>query len=205
MARGHSRIAPATPGRRLGSCLLSQGSRRIIIVTLLLARRLLEADLPDCRTLKHNVDPVSDRLVEELAKRFLAEGSTEKRVAMPWRDLFCRAMERRTDRLRYVCRLAFRAGRNEEWTLYPLPAGCQGLFPDSAAPQSRNPQRRPGYACGFAQSFAAKSGANLSANSTKLFLSEPQGIPPCQVYNWAQPVQNGDSTSDLPFHTIGNQ
>jgi len=44
---------------------------------------------------------------------------------------------------------------------------------DSAAPQSRNPQRRPGYACGFAQSFATKSGANLSANSAKLFLTEP--------------------------------
>jgi len=43
----------------------------------------------------------------------------------------------------------------------------------SAAPQSRNPQRRPGYACGFAQSFATKSGANLSANSAKLFLREP--------------------------------
>jgi len=107
---------------------LSQGSRRIIIVTLLLARRLLEADLPDCLTLKHNVDPVSDRLVEELAKRFLAEGSTEKRVAMPWRDLFCRAMERRTDRLRYVCRLAFRSGRNEEWTLCPLPAWLSGAY-----------------------------------------------------------------------------
>ena len=45
--------------------------------------------------------------------------------------------------------------------------------PSSAAPQSRNPQRRPGYACGFAQSFAAKSGPNLCANSTKLFLREP--------------------------------
>ena len=45
--------------------------------------------------------------------------------------------------------------------------------PSSAAPQSRNPQRRPGYACGFAQSFAAKSGTNLSANSTKLFLRRP--------------------------------
>ena len=45
--------------------------------------------------------------------------------------------------------------------------------PSSAAPQSRNPQRRPGYACGFSQSFAAKSGANLSANSTKLFLRRP--------------------------------
>ena len=43
----------------------------------------------------------------------------------------------------------------------------------AAAPQSRNPQRRPGYACGFAQSVAAKSGANLSANSTKLFLHRP--------------------------------
>jgi len=32
--------------------------------------------------------------------------------------------------------------------------------PSSAAPQSRNSQRRPGYVCGFAQSFAAKSGAN---------------------------------------------
>ena len=31
------------------------------------------------------------------------------------------------------------------------------LPPSSAAPQSRNPQRRPGYACGFAQSFATKS------------------------------------------------
>ena len=29
--------------------------------------------------------------------------------------------------------------------------------PSSAAPQSRNTQGRPGYACGFAQSFAAKS------------------------------------------------
>ena len=45
--------------------------------------------------------------------------------------------------------------------------------PSSAASQSRNPQRRPGYACGFAQSFSAKSGANLSANSTKLFLRRP--------------------------------
>ena len=45
--------------------------------------------------------------------------------------------------------------------------------PFSAAPQSRNPQRRPGYACGFAQSFAAKSGTNLSANSTKLFSRRP--------------------------------
>ena len=45
--------------------------------------------------------------------------------------------------------------------------------PSSAAPQSRNSQRRPGYACGFAQSFAAKSDANPSANSTKLFLRRP--------------------------------
>ena len=45
--------------------------------------------------------------------------------------------------------------------------------PSSAAPQSRNLQRRPGYAYAFAQSFAAKSGANLSANSTKLFLRRP--------------------------------
>ena len=45
--------------------------------------------------------------------------------------------------------------------------------PSSAAPQSQNPQRRTGYACGFPQSFAAKSGANLSANSAKLFLTEP--------------------------------
>ena len=47
------------------------------------------------------------------------------------------------------------------------------LPPDSAAPQSRNPQRRPGYACGFAQSFATKSGGNLSTNSANLFLTEP--------------------------------
>ena len=44
--------------------------------------------------------------------------------------------------------------------------------PPSAAPQSRNPQRRLGYVCGFAQSVATKSGANLSAISAKLFLHD---------------------------------
>ena len=36
----------------------------------------------------------------------------------------------------------------------------------------RNPQRRPAYAGGFAQSFAIKSGAKLSANSAKFILDE---------------------------------
>jgi len=47
---------------------------------------------------------------------------------------------------------------------------CHLIFtPSSAVPQSRNPQLILGYSCGFAQSFATKSGANLSANSAKLF------------------------------------
>ncbi len=38
----------------------------------------------------------------------------------------------------------------------------------------------PVYACGFAQSFAAESGANLSANSTKLFQHRPLALVfPC--------------------------
>ncbi len=68
-----------------------------------------------------------------------------------------------------------------DWTSLPPLGSRKNSFPfwhliftpSSAAPQSRDPQRRPGYACGLAQSFATKSGANLSANSGKLFLREP--------------------------------
>ena len=51
--------------------------------------------------------------------------------------------------------------------LYVLASHLHTIFGRSSI---ANPQRRSGYAYGFAQSLATKSGAKLSANSAKFIL-----------------------------------
>ena len=69
----------------------------------------------------------------------------------------------------FACKQA-KGSRNNNF-LFSHPIGT----PPAAAPRSRNPQRRPGYACGFARSSQPHSTYHR-AQTGKLLLREPYGV-----------------------------
>jgi hypothetical protein len=100
------------------------GIARIVAVSLLLARNLLDATLPDAATEFANQDPASRQLAAQVAAHIpvAQEFSTESLAYFGW---MLRLRERFSDRRRFLTRLAFTPSLGE-WAWVPLP---DGLFP----------------------------------------------------------------------------
>jgi hypothetical protein len=100
------------------------GIERILHVTLLLANRLLAAEIP--LAIENTV--VADRAAQAFADEIsmaVAAGVTYAEQQVSYFRLMMRLRERRLDRMRFLTRLTFTPGPGE-WEAVPLP---KGLFP----------------------------------------------------------------------------
>lgn len=98
------------------------GARRLLDVSLWLARELIELELPPAVM----DDRVAGALAHEVAGRLLAEDPE----VLDWKEqvrFHLRARERSSDRLRYVMRLAT-TQTVDDWQLVALPSRAGGLY-----------------------------------------------------------------------------
>jgi hypothetical protein len=100
------------------------GMARILHVTILLANRLLAAEIPPAMAKAISADRAAQTLVEEIAVS-MAAGVEYEGEKISYFRLMMRLRERPRDRWRFATRLAFTPGPGE-WALLPLP---QPLFP----------------------------------------------------------------------------
>ena len=101
------------------------GIRRMLQISLALARRLLGADVPDSMREKSQ-DGVVERLCHEVTQRLVAgEEFNPESVAYFW--LMLRLRERVRDKLRFAYRLTFTPSLGE-WRLVRLPESLSFLY-----------------------------------------------------------------------------
>jgi hypothetical protein len=108
----------------IGSQARDLGITHIIRVTMLLAHRLLHAEIPSTAESSIPNDLVAVKLTEEIEPQIARETSCDVESAVYFR-LMMRLRERRSDRLRFLHRLIFTPGPGE-WKAVRLPAS---LFP----------------------------------------------------------------------------
>lgn len=100
------------------------GIERILRVTLLLAEKLLGVSIPENIQEQMEEDRAARALAGEI-ETHLVTGTSFEAESLAYFRLMMRLRERRTDRLRFLQRLAFTPGPNE-WKAVRLPAA---LFP----------------------------------------------------------------------------
>ena len=102
------------------------GIERILSVTLLLANRFLQAVIPSAWEQVIAADKIASQLVEEISLA-IACGTTYEDQQVAYFRLMMRLRERRTDRVRFLTRLAFTPGPGE-WNAVRLPAPFFPLY-----------------------------------------------------------------------------
>jgi hypothetical protein len=100
------------------------GISRMVGVSLLLAHRLLDGNLPESLKTAWNADPEIERLAGEVL-RSLPTAEEYSPESLQYFRLMMRLRERRSDQLRFLYRLAFTPGPGE-WGTIRLP---EPLFP----------------------------------------------------------------------------
>jgi hypothetical protein len=102
------------------------GIRRMLLVSLLLAHRLLGANLPDPIGENLQQDFVAERLCDEAIRRFAA-GEEYEPESLQYFRLMIRLRERVADKVRFAVRLIFTASLGE-WRLVRLPESLFFLY-----------------------------------------------------------------------------
>jgi len=104
------------------------GPRLLVDLGLSLCHRLLGAPVPAEVLARGSTDPRVSTLTEEAIRGMLGFDDPLPSLWREIRDaLYCRAMERRRDRLRYL-HDALLAPTPHEWKLVPLPAAFAPLY-----------------------------------------------------------------------------
>jgi len=102
------------------------GVVRILHLTLLLANRFLQTQIPAAIAGQIQADRAAPKFLEEMSRSVINEVSYEEQKTSYFR-LMMRLRERRSDQLRFIARLAFTPGPGE-WEMARLPRTLSPLY-----------------------------------------------------------------------------